>query len=102
MKIWITEDGNIETIGCRKELTELGPVTGKRRVSTIVPVNPFKRLCFRLLRWLFGEDGETAEWTREWRGPWRCTILATSQTYQHESRTACVLWEYETLTKGTE
>lgn len=53
------------------------PVTGqsRRRFSEIVPVNPFKRAWFRVLRLCFGERGRVAEWTRTWRGPWRLTIL---------------------------
>lgn len=53
------------------------PVTGqtRRRFSAIVPVNPFKRAWFRVLRLCLGERGRMAEWTRTWRGRWRLTIL---------------------------
>lgn len=51
----------------------------KKRVSHIWPQNKFKRIFFRLLRFLFGEDSRIADWTRNWKGPWIVKIIATGE-----------------------
>lgn len=45
-----------------------------RRASHIVPLGPWRRLAFRLLRRVFGDSGRAADWTRRWQGPWAADL----------------------------
>lgn len=47
----------------------------KERFSEIVPVNVWLMIAFRILRFVFGEDGACAAWTRQWQCLWIMTIL---------------------------
>lgn len=92
MSITLKPNGEVQWLG---DAPFTLPVTNVRkwRVSCIVPVNLWKRACFRLLRLCFGDDGRVAKFTRGWRGPWLVRILATKKTYQHQTRLACIAWE---------
>lgn len=48
----------------------LGPVEAGRRASHIEPVFRPWRWAFRTLRYLFGDYGRTAKFTRHWRCRW--------------------------------
>lgn len=41
------------------------------RISHVEPVQPVLRWLFYLIRYWFGEDGETGRWLRTWRCRWR-------------------------------
>lgn len=86
--------GEIEVIG--EPVIVLG-AGQQRRVTHILPVNPFKRAAFVLLRMVFGERSRVAEKTRRWRGPWRAEIIATGQTLVHPSRKVLLRWERRVL-----
>lgn len=51
------------------------PLAKRERFSEIIPVDPDARRFFRLLRWLFGEEGRVSEWTRRWPCEWEAIIL---------------------------
>lgn len=88
--------GTITTLG--KPPFDLPTVTlSKRRVSTITPMFAPKRQLFWLLRWLFGEEGRAAAWTRKWKGPWIVRILATKEWSVFFKRNDCIAWELEKL-----
>ena len=87
-------NGEIEVIG--EPVIVLG-AGRQRRATHILPVNPFKRAAFVLLRLVFGERGRVAETTRRWRGPWKAIILATGQTKIHPSRKVLLRWERRVL-----
>lgn len=88
----ILSNGTIKTIG--KPPFDLPTVTlHKRRVSTITPMFAPKRQLFFLLRWLFGEEGRAAEFTRRWRGPWRVDVLACGARSVFMRRESAVQWE---------
>lgn len=46
----------------------------RKRASHIEPVDFRLRLYFRLLRWMFGERGRVAAWTRGWACEWRADL----------------------------
>lgn len=70
----IKRDGTIEFLGEPPPgLVLYGAV--KYRFSEIVPLNPVKRAAFRVLRWMFGEEGRVSDWTRTWGCWWEATIL---------------------------
>lgn len=103
----VTEDGNIEFIEGTVSLDmalalsgdlDLSKKTVRRRLSRIVPASPWKRVAFYTLRFLCGERGRAAAFTRTWKGPWRMRILSTGQTEVFELRQAAVDRELEILT----
>lgn len=95
--MFIRVDGQIETIGDPPlEMEQIGDCW-RQRASSIVPVHLGKRIAFLLLRVIFGERGITAEWTRQWHGPWLCELYATGETYVHQSRRCCLAWEHKRL-----
>lgn len=49
--------------------------TTRSRFSEIVPVKPWLRVPFRILRLLFGDTGRMSAWTRIWKCRWRLEIL---------------------------
>lgn len=71
----IKRDGTLEFLGAPPPGLKLPGATTRRRFSEIVPVNPALRVLFRVLRWVFGEEGRVAEWTRTWRCRWEAMIL---------------------------
>lgn len=93
----IKRDGTIEFLG--------GPPPGwslpikRSRFSEIIPVNPWLRRMFRVLRFVFGEEGRIASWTRRWRCGWECIILQgpdrgrCARQFGQEGREALVTWE---------
>lgn len=70
----IKRDGTLEFLG-KPPPGFIMPGASKQRFSEIIPVNPVKRAAFRLLRWMFGEEGRVPDWTRTWAGPWEGRIL---------------------------
>ena len=93
--LWVSGSGTIISIGDLP--LELEGEQHRNRASEILPVNPIKRVAFKLLRFCFGERGRIAEWTRQWHGPWEGRVLATGETYTHLSRRAVLAWEHERL-----
>lgn len=78
-------------------LQELGTIK-LTRLSHITPVcAPIKGPAFRLLRWLFGDRGRIAAWTRTWKGPWLVEILATGEWSVFNKRSDAVAWEIERI-----
>jgi len=72
--------------------------TVRQRFSEIVPSNPMPRLWFRILRFVFGESGRVAEWTRSWLVSWRGEILQgphKGETRESGVREFIIEWEYE-------
>ena len=74
-----------------------GAVVSKRRASTIEPANELKWVAFKLVRFVFGEEGKVAEWTRGWRGQWKCTLTDSGLTHIERFRVACVRWEQQRI-----
>jgi hypothetical protein len=94
--ITILPDGTVEFLGeCPLDLPLSNPI--RRRVSVILPAHNWKRIAFKNLRTVFGEQGRVAAWTRTWTGPWTARILATGETYTAETRAQCIAWEIEQL-----
>lgn len=97
MNLFIDSSGKITCVGEPAiDMYRLGNVT-RHRVSHILPTNRTKRKAFRLLRWVFGDKGRVAAWTRTWRGPWYAVIRATGQRKQHASRQVLLAWEREQI-----
>src|SRR5262245_47423630 len=67
-------DGSLEFLGNPPQTLRL-PDAKRERFSEIIPVNPWLRRAFRILRALFGEEGAVANWTRRWHCKWICIIL---------------------------
>lgn len=74
-RLKIKRDGTLEFLGEPPPKLVLPGVTTRQRFSEIVPVYGPLRLVFRALRFLFGEQGSVAEWTRQWECEWLCLIL---------------------------
>lgn len=73
--IRIKSDGTTEFID-KPELSELkssGAAT-KRRASHVEPCRWPYRQAFRLLRWVFGDQGWVAKFTRYWPVYWRVNL----------------------------
>ena len=49
-----------------------------RRASHVYPVNFVKRGAFKALRFVFGDEGRVAEWTRGWHGWWMVDTTPTA------------------------
>jgi len=95
--ITILPDGTVQFLGDDPGVDlELDKVR-TRRISTILPCTAAKRCAFRVIRWLFGDRGRAAAWTRRWSGPWKATILATGESAVFENRQAALDWEYQVL-----
>lgn len=72
------------------------PLAKRQRFSEIIPVNPDARRLFRLLRWVFGEEGRVSEWTRRWRCQWEAIILLGSMAgtrRRSDDRAFLLHWE---------
>jgi hypothetical protein len=70
----------------------------RQRFSEIVPANQLKRVAFRLLRRVFGEEGRVADWTRSWLCRWHAEILIgkhKGETFEHGLRACCLEFERE-------
>lgn len=83
------------------------PLVGQRRerFSEIVPSSFTLRVAFRILRFLFGEDGKVAAWTRTWVVMWRMTILQGKHkgvTKEHGIRQILIETERELWHDGIE
>lgn len=99
MNITIETDGSITFLGelpADLDLPLGNPI--RRRVSVIQPVSPLKKVTFLFLRLVAGDTGRAAAFTRKWKGPWLCTILATGQSAVFERRDQAVAWEVGILT----
>lgn len=93
----IKRDGTLEFLGAPPPGLVL-PGARRTRFSEIIPVNPIKRAAFRILRWMFGEDGRVSGWTRRWRCRWEAVILigpARGRRCQCEHRDVLVFWEQQ-------
>lgn len=103
MTIYIDEDGDIRCIGDAPEFLDgVGERRAIERLSHILPVNPIKRLAFRLLRLAFGDRGSVAQWTRQWRGPWEVRLVGSGRRFWHASRRVCVDWEMRQIERENE
>jgi hypothetical protein len=71
----------------------------RKRFSEIVPVNPLLLVLFRLLRWMFGENGAVSDWTRRWKCTWSMTILKSGFTCRSNNRQSLVDIEHELFFK---
>jgi hypothetical protein len=58
-----------------KSIFENSSVIERKRVSHIYPQNFILRTVFKTLRKLFGDSGEIADWTRNWKCKWQVEIL---------------------------
>lgn len=91
ISIEIGEGGTVTSLG---NPLGLPGVSKQRRFSEIVPVNPFLRAAFRSIRFLFGDNGVMATWTRQWVCVWEARILPTGETARCESREQLIEWEH--------
>ena len=64
--ITIHEDGTMTSLGNPLGLPD---VVSSKRFSHIKPVNPLLSLAFDTVRYLFGDKGRAADWTRRWPAP---------------------------------
>lgn len=70
VEISIAEDGTIQFLMSEGAEVLLDGDTVVRRASHVLPDSFFLRLCFRGLRFLFGEYGKMAAFTRTWPCAW--------------------------------
>jgi hypothetical protein len=95
----IRRDGTLEWLGSPPPGFKM-PAPERIRFSEILPVQPWLRRVFRALRFLFGENGHVAEWTRTWQCGWECIILRgpergrCARQYGRIGREALVNWEH--------
>lgn len=68
----------------------------KKRVSRIVPTNPFMRVAFEQLRARCPDESAIAEWTRGWRCQWK--VLIDDETFgPFDSRLDAILFEKDKI-----
>jgi len=70
----------------------------KVRFSEIVPTNIALFIAFRIIRFLCGEDGVMAIWTRQWVCNWKLIVLIGPHrgvTMLDDNRQALVDFEHE-------
>lgn len=77
-------------------LHELGKVK-LTRLSHITPLFLPKRAVFRLLRFLFGDAGRVARWTRTWRCVWKARMVRCGEWSVFLDRPRAIRWELEHL-----
>lgn len=102
MTLWLEDDGTVKYMGHHDLEEDLGievEEVYRKRVSLILPSNPFLRGLFLLLRKLFGENGSVADWTRTWRCQWFVTSQLLPVRFQHTDRGVCERWERDELEK---
>jgi hypothetical protein len=93
----IRRDGRIEFLAPPPFPLKLDRVK-RERFSEIVPLDPVKRVAFRVLRKLFGERGKVAAWTRRWLCIWTGHILIgphRGEEFISPFRQAVLDWEKE-------
>jgi hypothetical protein len=88
----ITNSGHLLTLG---NPLGLPGVVESKRWSEIIPCSIPKRIAFRVLRYLFGERGRVAQWTRGWRTTWQMTVLSTGYTARCNDRQSLIQLEHE-------
>ena len=74
------------------------PAPKRQRFSEIIPRHRWLRLAFRILRLIFGEDGEVSEWTRLWPCSWEAVILMGKYRGARRvdsNRLRLIMWEQE-------
>lgn len=85
---------------------ELLPLTQEgtaeiHRASHVLPVNPVLRVAFRVLRWVFGDEGRAADCTRNWPCKWSVEIIGGPNLGVYDSRSEAidveVAWVYANL-----
>ena len=74
---------------------DLGVVVSRTRVSHIYPKRTVLRMAFRFLRWLGGDDGRLAHWTRRWPCVWtvRWVEAPDHVVFESRRRDECMKWE---------
>lgn len=92
-RITIRRDGTLEWLGDLP--LKLPGRKFTKRYSEIVPVRLDLFILFRLLRFLFGERGKVATYTRQWHCLWRMKILSTGYTETSWDRAALIDREHE-------
>ncbi len=96
MIITIESNGDISFLGDLPfDLPMANPI--KQRVSKIEPQKFWKKKAFQVCRFVAGDTGRAAAFTRTWSGPWRATILATGETKTFNTRAEAVAWEIQIL-----
>ncbi len=72
--IHITPEGNIRFLQSEDAPVSLIGQGVTRRASNVEPVSNTLRYVFYGLRFLFGEKGRMAQFTRQWRCDWRVNL----------------------------
>lgn len=88
--------GNVTALDSGEiDLALIGEVVERRRYSHIWPRLFWKRQAFRLLRFLFTEQGKVGRWTRTWKCVWEVRLAVAPRAVCHRSadRDECVEWE---------
>lgn len=94
-RIIIDERGFLRCVhNDRLPLHELGTVK-LTRLSHITPLFLPKRAVFRLLRFLFGDAGRVARWTRTWRCVWKVKMVRCGEWSFFFDRPRAVQWELD-------
>ena len=87
-------DGSVSTLTDNPIAPPLENVRTERW-SEIIPISIPKRVAFRVLRRLFGEQGNVAAWTRGWSGMWEMRVLSTGYTARCNDREVLIKLEHE-------
>lgn len=93
----IRRDGFIEFLTAPPIPLKLEKQT-RVRYSEITPLNPWLCIAFRLIRFLFGENGRVSDWTRGWQCIWMAHILMgehKDEAQVSQYRDALITWEHE-------
>jgi len=68
-----------------------------KRVSHIYPANFFLKIAFIFLRFVFGENGKIANWTRKWKCKWSVFIPQKGVFGKYSDREKAIKKEKELI-----
>lgn len=70
----IDEDGNTRFLVNELSQSFVTDESTVKRASHVVPWNPILRCAFKIIRYIVGETGSVAEWTRQWSCLWQVNL----------------------------
>ena len=89
----IDEDGNVYCFHDSKFVKML-KIEEQKRLSHITPKNPFLKIIFKTLRWIFKDESKVAEWTRHWDCEWEVELILPT----FKNRSDAINYEKEVIT----
>lgn len=93
MKIAIQTNGNARYVDPAAESLIDQKSAARRRQSRVEPQDRILRVFFRAIRFLCGDRGRIAAWTRRWRCLWMARIFGGPTAGPFADRAEAIEWE---------